>query len=69
MNRRLVFRILLAAFFVVAGANHFRTPAAYLGMMPSWVPSPLTLIYVSGAAEILGGIGVCVPFGRKFSGW
>ena len=69
MNWRLFFRILLAAFFVVAGANHFRTPAVYLGMMPSWLPSPLTLIYISGAAEIIGGIGVCVPSARRFSGW
>ncbi len=68
MNCRLIFRILLAAFFVVAGANHFRAPAVYLGMMPTWLPSPLTLIYISGAAEMLGGIGICVPFVRKFSG-
>jgi uncharacterized membrane protein len=69
MNLRLVFRILLAAFFVVAGANHFRTPALYLGMMPPWLPWQLALVYASGAAEILGGIGVLVPFARKFSGW
>ena len=69
MNWRLVFRILLAAFFVAAGANHFRTPSLYLGMMPPWLPWPLALVYVSGAAEILGGIGALVRFTRRFSGW
>ena len=69
MNWQLIFRILLAAFFVVAGANHFRTPPLYLGMMPPWLPWPLALVYISGAAEILGGIGALVPFVRRFSGW
>jgi len=69
MNGRFIFGCLLAVFFVVAGANHFRTPDIYLGMMPPWLPRPLTLIYISGAAEVLGGIGVLVPFTRRFSGW
>jgi uncharacterized membrane protein len=56
-------------FFVVAGANHFRTPDVYLGMMPPWLPRPLTLVYVSGMAEILGGIGALIPFARQSSGW
>jgi len=30
----------LAVFFVVAGANHFRMPGIYLGMMPRWLPWP-----------------------------
>ncbi len=69
MNWRLTFRILLAVFFVVAGANHFRAPDIYLGMMPPWLPVPLTLVNVSGVAEILGGIGVLVPAMRQFSAW
>ena len=66
---RTLFRCLLAAFFVAAGANHFRTPEVYLGMMPSWLPWPLVLVQVSGGAEVLGGVGVLVPFTRRFSGW
>lgn len=69
MNLRLTFRILLGLFFVVAGANHFRDPAIYLGMMPAWLPSPSLLIEISGAAEILGGIGVLIPATRQLSGW
>lgn len=69
MNWRTISRGLLACFFVVAGANHFRTPEIYLGMMPPWLPWPLILVQVSGVAEILGGIGALLPRTRRFSGW
>lgn len=69
MNWRALFQILLAVFFVGAGANHFRVPDIYLGMMPPWLPWPEILVQVSGVAEILGGIGLLVPFARRFSGW
>ena len=66
---RLIFRYVLAAFFLAAGANHFRVPELYLGMMPPWLPWQLGLVYASGAAEVLGGVGILVPFARRFSGW
>jgi len=69
MNLRVILRILLGIFFVVAGANHFRAPDVYLGMMPAWLPSPSLLVNISGVAEILGGIGVLIPATRQFSGW
>ena len=69
MNWRIISRGLLALFFVVAGANHFRAPEIYLGMMPPWLPWPLTLVQASGVAEILGGIGALGPRTRRFSGW
>jgi uncharacterized membrane protein len=69
MNWRRIFRVLLAVFFITAGANHFRTPDLYLGMMPPWLPRPLVLVQVCGVAQILGGIGVLVTATRWFSGW
>lgn len=62
-------RWLLAVFFVAAGANHFRTPEIYLGMMPAWLPAPAALNGIAGAAEILGGFGVLVPATRRAAGW
>ena len=50
-----------AAFFLVAGANHFRMPEIYLGMMPPGLPWPKALNYFCGAAEMLGGLGVLLP--------
>jgi len=69
MNWRTISRWLLAFFFVAAGANHFRMPEVYLGMMPPWLPGPSLLVQVSGVGEILGGIGVLVPATRRFAGW
>ena len=62
-------RWLLAAFFVVAGLNHFRDPAFYLSMMPPPLPFPEALNAISGVCEVLGGIGVLVPRTRRLAGW
>jgi uncharacterized membrane protein len=34
------------------------SPERYLSMMPPFVPEPPAIIYVSGAAELLGGLGL-----------
>jgi uncharacterized membrane protein len=70
MNRlRPFLRGLLAVFFVVAGANHFRTPEIYFGMMPPWLPWPAGLNALAGAAEILGGLGLMAGSLRRLAGW
>lgn len=61
--------VVLAVFFVVAGANHFRSPGTYLPMMPGYLPWPLALIHLSGVAEMAGGIGICIPKWRRLAGW
>ena len=63
------FRAVLAVGFIVAGANHFRTPDVYLGMMPAWLPWPAVMNAIAGAAEILGGIGVTFSSTRRAAGW
>lgn len=62
-------RWLLGVFFIVAGVNHFVSPAVYLGIMPPALPWPLALIYVSGVAEVAGGVGVLVPAARRAAAW
>jgi uncharacterized membrane protein len=62
-------RWLLAAFFLAAGANHFRMPGIYLGMMPPGLPWPEALNYFCGVAEMLGGLGVLLPLTRRWAGW
>ena len=66
---RTVLRWLLTVFMVVAGANHFVAPAAYVAMMPSVLPAPAVLVYISGVAEILGGLGLILPATRRLAGW
>jgi uncharacterized membrane protein len=62
-------RILLAVLFLVAGALHFVIPHPYLKIMPPWLPNPRLLVQISGAAEILGGLGLLVPSTRQAAAW
>jgi uncharacterized membrane protein len=62
-------RWLLVLFCVLAGLNHFRDPSTYLAMMPGALPVPLGLVYVSGAAEIAGGLGLVPRRTRRLAAW
>jgi uncharacterized membrane protein len=64
----IIFRWILAVFFIAAGANHFRTPGLYIAMIPPWMPMPSTLNVISGLAEVLGGLGLLVPQTRRIAG-
>ncbi len=60
---------ILGLAFIAAGLNHFRDPAFYLAIMPPYLPWHRTLVLVSGACEILGGVGVLVPRTRRWAGY
>lgn len=44
-------------------------PEKYLEMMPPFIPSPLLMVYVSGFFEILGGIGLIVPWTKRWAAY
>jgi len=44
--------------FIFTGVSHFVIPGKFMEMMPSFLPAPGFLIYLSGVFEILGGIGL-----------
>lgn len=65
-------RILLyvmAAFYIFAGVNHFRAPEFYTAIMPPYLPWHLELVYLSGVAEILCGVGLLIPRTRVLAAW
>lgn len=49
----------------VVGVLHFTWPEPFLRIMPPALPAPLTLVYVSGVFEIIGGLGVLFPVTRR----
>lgn len=51
-------RTLLGAIFVAAGALHFVSLDAYERIMPPYLPLHRELVYLSGALEIAGGLGL-----------
>ena len=63
-----VSRGLMSVVFVAAGVLHFVWPERYARIVPPFLPSPLALVYLSGVAEILGGLGVLVPALRVWAG-
>jgi uncharacterized membrane protein len=56
-----VLRVLLAIFMITAGTLHWVTPDPFVQIVPSFLPYPLALVYISGVFEILGGVGLLVP--------
>jgi uncharacterized membrane protein len=60
-----VFLVLAAVFFSGAGVLHFLRPAMYMKIMPPYIPWPLAMVYISGAAEIAGGLGILLPPARR----
>ncbi|WP_035758713.1 DoxX family protein [Flavobacterium tegetincola] len=60
---------LMGAIYMLAGLNHFRNPRLYLRIMPSYLPKPKLLNYVSGIAEVILGIGLCIPLVSPIAAW
>ena len=58
-----------AVFYIAAGSAHFIRPAAYLKIMPPYIPWHVAMVRVSGALEILGGLGQFVPSTRRAAAW
>jgi uncharacterized membrane protein len=62
-------RTILGVLFIVAGSLHFFAPEIYVKIMPPYLPWHLALVYISGAAEVLGGVGLFVPSLRHAAAW
>jgi uncharacterized membrane protein len=62
---------LVAAAIVYAGAGilHFLFPDGYARIIPPFFPAPLALVYISGIAEIAGGVGLLIPKLRRAAAW
>lgn len=59
----------MAALYVLAGLNHFRTPRVYLKIIPPYFSNPKLLNQLSGLAEIILGIALCIPMCSSYAAW
>lgn len=55
--------------YVIAGVMHFVVPELYVQVVPPAFPLALELVYLSGIAEIVLGLGVVVPRTRRVAAW
>lgn len=67
MKKYLVY--LMGTVYILAGINHFWHEPFYTKMIYDFLPCPIQLVYVSGIAEILCGIGLLIPATRSVAAW
>ena len=58
---------IMAAFYIVAGANHFINPGLYKKIMPAWLPWHYFIIYLTGVCEIVFGLLLLPKQTRKLA--
>lgn len=62
--------VALSALFVLAGSLHFLRPEVFDAIVPPGTPlSARTATLLSGAAEVLGGLGLLHPGTRPAARW
>jgi uncharacterized membrane protein len=57
---RQALRLLLGIVYAAAGVAHIVSPGGFLKITPRWVPYPEEVVFLTGTAEIAGGL--CLAF-------
>jgi uncharacterized membrane protein len=60
---------LFGILFIVAGANHFRSPDTYMKIMPPYLPFHRELVLISGVFEVALGALLLVPPVSSVAAW
>ena len=68
MNVKLVMLWVLGLSFAQVGIIHFLEPGPFAAIVPPVLPGPFTIVYISGAIEILLGLLVLIPYTRRLAG-
>ena len=70
MPNNIMFQLyFLGVLYIILGILHFTNTGFYRPFMPKFLPAHDLLIYLSGIAEILLGIGVLFPQTRTLALW
>jgi len=60
---------LMAAFYGIAGIQHFRKPWFFIKITPPWVPKADTVNIIVGVIEVAIAIGLVIPATRSIAAW
>ena len=58
----------ISALFLTSGVSHFLLTRFFVAIMPPYMPLPSAAVYVSGAFEIIGAIGLLITAYRYAAG-
>ncbi|RMB60450.1 hypothetical protein EAX61_06405 [Dokdonia sinensis] len=59
----------MAGMYIIAGLMHFIKPKAYGAIMPKYIPAKRAMVFWSGVAEVVLGIGLCFEQTRTIAIW
>jgi uncharacterized membrane protein len=69
LNRsRYFMRLMMAAFYILAGFIHIIMPDKFLPIVPDWVPFPGQVILITGICEVAGGSALLTEGMRRLAG-
>lgn len=66
---QLISLIAMAAAYLFAGISHFRNPAFFLKITPTWVPQPEKVNTFVGSIEIVLALLLLIPMSRSMAAW
>jgi uncharacterized membrane protein len=64
-----IFRVILSIALIVVGITHFVKPEEYASIVPPQFGDRFAMVYISGFFEILGAIGLLIPFLSVAAAW
>jgi uncharacterized membrane protein len=64
-----IFRVILSIALIVVGITHFVKPEEYASIVPPQFGDRFAMVYISGFFEILGAIGLLIPFVSVAAAW
>ncbi len=62
-------RLFIFTWFFLGGVMHFAKPDSFLRIVPPIIPYPLAAVYLSGAFELLGAVGLWIKSTRNYAGY
>lgn len=68
-NSRFLVRLFIFTWFFMGGIMHCVKPDLFLRIVPPIIPYPLAAVYISGAFELLGAIGLCIKSTRRYAAY
>ncbi|HEY9827466.1 MAG TPA: DoxX family membrane protein [Stenomitos sp.] len=64
-----ILRVFLALSIIIVGSTHFTHADQYARIVPPQLPDAVAMVYISGVFEILGGLGLLIPYVSVAAAW